>query len=621
MRKKVLYLLVLFIFSNSVVYKITDINEKQRIDTVLKSINKNLQSHYEIQLYHQKKTAQAAYDSLRKNKKAIQILKQAKDATKQEQVILRKQLYDLLIEEYKTLTIKGILQYQFNLQNNKTFLRLHKPKKFDDDLSLIRYSYTYVNKHKKPIRGLEQGKTTHGFRNVFPVFDYEGNYLCAMEISFSSELIQKMLNKVSKIHTHFIVNKDIVKVRSWKRDDFIIPYEQSKENKNYLVSKVTDKELNQHDDDFNPFIEQKADFINKSMDKAKPFNFYNLKNDQTYIISFYPIQNIKDRKVIAWLVAYENNTFINDTLKNSFYIRVFTFVIFTIMFYFIYQTIRQKKFTDKELEKKTKELKDINENLEQKVLIEIEKNKKTQKQLFKSEKLASMGEMIGNIAHQWRQPLSVISTASTGILFQKQYGTLEDKLLYENCKLIDENAQYLSRTIDDFKNFIKGNRVLKTFNLKDTIESFLHLVEPSIKEHSIKIILDVDKSLILKGYPNELIQCFMNIFNNSKDVLKDIDLNKNDRYIFISTKKQNNKIIIKIKDNGSGIKDKIIAKIFEPYFTTKHKSQGTGLGLHMTYNLIVNGMDGNIEVKNINFNYDNKDYNGAEFTITLPKLD
>ncbi len=244
------------------------------------------------------------------------------------------------------------------------------------------------------------------------------------------------------------------------------------------------------------------------------------------------------------------------------------------------------------------------------------KEKITQQQLIKSEKMASMGEMVGNIAHQWRQPLSVISLGVTSMKMQKELGILDNETFIKTCNNINKNAQYLSRTIDDFKNYLKGDRELVTYNLKNCIEDFLLLVNSSIKNHHIQIISDLKDNIEVTGYPNELSQSLINIFNNSKDVLKEI--NEENRYIFISTNIEDDKVTIDIKDNGGGIPDDIKEKIFEPYFTTKHQSQGTGLGLHMTYILIVEGLKGKIDVSNIEYLYDGRKYKGAKFTIVIP---
>jgi len=266
----------------------------------------------------------------------------------------------------------------------------------------------------------------------------------------------------------------------------------------------------------------------------------------------------------------------------------------------------------------TKELKETNMHLEEKVKFAVEQNSQMEAKLYEAEKLSAMGEMIGNIAHQWRQPLSVISTAATGVLVQKEYGMLNDEFLVESMENIDKMAQYLSKTIDDFKNFIKGDSDAKTvFNLSGDIKKALEIENAIIKQNDIKVILDLDDDIVLRSFPNALVQCIVNIINNAKDALKDIE---EDRYIFISTKQTDKNIILSIKDNAKGIPEDIIDKIFEPYFTTKHQSQGTGLGLHMTYKIVQNGLNGDIIVENKEYEYDDKKEKGAKFDIILPTV-
>jgi len=256
--------------------------------------------------------------------------------------------------------------------------------------------------------------------------------------------------------------------------------------------------------------------------------------------------------------------------------------------------------------------------LDEKIAQQLAENKKKDEMLFQQSKMVAMGEMIGNIAHQWRQPLSVISTGATGMQMQKEYGILSDDQFNKTCEDINTNAQYLSKTIDDFRNFIKGNRKKTIFKLKEEMKVFLQLVESSIKTYHIDVILDIEENISVNGYKNELTQCLINIFNNAKDILLEIE-NQKDRLVFISTEiKNDNDVVIKIRDSAGGIPEDILPKIFEPYFTTKHQAQGTGLGLHMTYNLIVDGMNGSIEASNIHYVHNKKDYTGAEFTITIP---
>jgi PAS domain S-box-containing protein len=246
-----------------------------------------------------------------------------------------------------------------------------------------------------------------------------------------------------------------------------------------------------------------------------------------------------------------------------------------------------------------------------------QKLKDREKLLFEQSKLSAMGEMIGNIAHQWRQPLSVISAGSTGILLQNELNIIDSKFLEKTCTNINNNAQYLSDTIDDFTNFIKGDKNKEFFSLEDNMKKFLNLINPVIKDHNINLIVDFTKDIQLNSYSNELNQCLINIVNNSIHILKE-EKEIQRKNIFLSTYSSNDMAIITIKDSANGIPTKYLKKIFEPYFTTKHKSVGTGLGLSMTHRIITKSLKGKIDVKNVSYIYNNIELQGAEFTIMLP---
>ncbi len=353
----------------------------------------------------------------------------------------------------------------------------------------------------------------------------------------------------------------------------------------------------------------------QTKEEMSKISYFILNKQWNWIIGTGFYDDIIDNEISSW----ENN--LNKLIKENIYTHISLLALFSLILFFIIFFIN--KFTQNTIQKykknvkeKESELNRLNNNLEIKVKSEVTKNTLAQEQLFKSEKLASMGEMIGNIAHQWRQPLSVISTSATGIIAQKEFNLITDEQLIETCDTINEHAQYLSRTIDDFKNFIKGDRVKSHFNLSENINSFLHLIDSITKTQQINVILDLKADITINAYPTELIQCLINIYNNAKDALVSREQNK--RYIFIATKQTKDNVIIIIKDNAHGIPKDILQKIFEPYFTTKHKSQGTGLGLHMTYTLITSGMNGTIDAKNVEYIYNEQEFKGAEFTITLP---
>ena len=438
-----------------------------------------------------------------------------------------------------------------------------------------------------------------------------------MEISFPSDTLQENLTQISKIHTHFLVNKSIFDTNAWKNDALIMKYKKSAEHEDFMITMTKEHTKQRCIVDHKVKLETILSDLKYKMLDDKKFNLFMDTNNGAYVSTFLPIIDSTSNKVLAWIAAYEYNEFISITIKDTLYIRIAMFILLGILFISLYINLIKKELFKREVEEKTTELKKINETLENKIKIEVEKSKNIEKKLFNSEKMASMGEMIGNIAHQWRQPLSVISTSATGMQFQKEMGILDESKIIRTCEVINDNAQYLSKTIDDFKNFIKGDRVIEKFNLKEDIDIFLHLVEGSIKTHNINIVFDIQEEIVLNGCPNELVQCFINIFNNAKDAFDE----NSEKLLFITSYSTDDKILIEFKDNANGIPEDIITKIFEPYFTTKHKSKGTGLGLHMTYNFINEGMNGNIEVENETYIYENVEYKGAKFKITLPLVD
>ncbi len=247
--------------------------------------------------------------------------------------------------------------------------------------------------------------------------------------------------------------------------------------------------------------------------------------------------------------------------------------------------------------------------------LEFQKREKDS-MLAQQSKMAALGEMLENIAHQWRQPLSVISTASTGLQIQLEMGNeISEEMLYSNVKSINEHSQYLSKTIDDFRNFFNPKKEKEIFSINSTIEKSLSLVSSRIKKWNIEVVKDL-KTIEIETIESELIQILLNIFNNAVDALNSNQLEN--KFIFISTIKRENYLHIKIKDNAGGIPEKILDKIFEPYFTTKHKSQGTGIGLYMSNEIVSKHLNGSLKVINSSYIYKDIKCKGALFTISIP---
>jgi len=250
--------------------------------------------------------------------------------------------------------------------------------------------------------------------------------------------------------------------------------------------------------------------------------------------------------------------------------------------------------------------------------IDVSELKQKDKLLFQQSKMASMGEMIGNIAHQWRQPLSVITTCASGLKFENEFGEIDDNKINSSMDTIVNNTKYLSRTIDDFRNFFKKDKQIEEFDVNLHIEKAFELLKASLKNSDITIELLLDKNLKADGFPNEFLQVLINIINNSKDafLLNEIE----ERILKVKTYRNDGYCIIEFQDNAGGIESSIIENIFDPYFTTKHKSKGTGIGLYMSHQIINKHMNGKLSVKNSLMNYNDKSFNGAKFIIKIPTV-
>jgi len=230
-------------------------------------------------------------------------------------------------------------------------------------------------------------------------------------------------------------------------------------------------------------------------------------------------------------------------------------------------------------------------------------------------KLASMGEMIGNIAHQWRQPLSVITTIASGIQVKQQYGFFKIETLTDNMEHIITQANYLSQTIEDFRNFIKNTTEKQQLSIKETCEKTLSILHAALVNNNITILTSLEDDITIDGYENELMQALINIINNARDAIKEHVVDDSDKLIFIATKKYEDRFEISIQDSGGGIPEDVMPRIYEPYFTTKHQSVGTGIGLSMTHKIITQRHNGSIEVENVAYTHNEKEYKGACFRI------
>lgn len=318
---------------------------------------------------------------------------------------------------------------------------------------------------------------------------------------------------------------------------------------------------------------------------------------------------------------------ITDKIFNTIIIFSFIsiFIVFlfsTILSLFITKHFRQiHDLQEKEVEEKTRELKDLNNKLELKIAQELSKNRKKDLIMFQQARFASLGEMLNNIAHQWRQPLGSISMIIQSFQVKMQFSKLTPEFVEQKTKDALLLAQNMSNTLDDFKNFFDPSRAKKRFFIKDCLEHSIELSKYILNKEGIKIELIIKKDIEIYSYYNELSHVFLNIISNSKDALIS-NVDKNDRIIKIIVNSKKEFIFVNIIDNGGGIPLDIMPKIFEPYYTTKYKSAGTGIGLYMSKQIIERHIKGQISCKNIKYKIkDNQEFNCTSFTIKIPIKD
>ncbi len=252
------------------------------------------------------------------------------------------------------------------------------------------------------------------------------------------------------------------------------------------------------------------------------------------------------------------------------------------------------------LEKKDREFK---KTLKSKV------KEKTDELLTQRSKMENMGEMIGNIAHQWRQPLAIVGT-SVGILKEKKLiGQLSDDEFNEELEYIELNTLHMSQTIDDFLTYFAPNKIKEKFNVLKSVDKAILITDNMLSRNNITTLIDVDENYMLHGYKEEYVQVIISIITNSIHALE----TKDKKILTIKSNYKDNQFVLEIDDTGGGITDDIIQRIFEPYFTTRHSSQGTGLGLYIAKMIIENSMHGKLGVSNTK--------EGAKFSIKIKETD
>jgi len=285
---------------------------------------------------------------------------------------------------------------------------------------------------------------------------------------------------------------------------------------------------------------------------------------------------------------------------------------FNLMVDALQQNRAKEQNYNQELERnvaeRTQALDELNHTLDQRVRDEIAKRKEQESLLIHQSRLAAMGEMIGAIAHQWRQPLNALSLIMQNVSMQQRMGTLSEESMARMQEKSAQLVQRMSSTIDEFRDMFKPGKHSESFNLVQSLRSATGIMDGVFKNHNIELRLECDESIELFGVPGEFAQVVLNLISNAKDAL--LQSRQPNPYIVIRGYIDGGRVRLDVEDNGGGIPTDVLGKVFEPYFTTKDEGQGSGIGLYMSKMIVENNMSGRLLAANAE--------HGARFTINLP---
>lgn len=707
--KKVLLSITIFIF---LVLSLANIkylytSNQQDIQNYLDESTHKVQNQYKLLLVSKQTLAQTYFDAYINTAKVKQLFKERN----------RIDLYKHLKKSYKLLKDKDISILHFHLPNTTSFLRFHKPEKYDDDLGAVRHSINHVNQTKQSFKGYEQGVYANAMRYIYPLFD-GGTYLGCVELSVSLTDLLNNLNTMLDEDIVYLTKKSIIDQKISK--EYKPYFKQHLFLKDFYVDTrlIIKNNIYEHQ-----HLHNNPQFINNSkmylQQQADQFSVYDPHAND--VVTFLTIKNDFTNKIEALYVAHQNA----DTLyvyNKNFYFKVIVsttvlaFIIFLIYSQYIskiyFRKIAQDEksrfklaidgsndglwdynleknkvffsdkwkemlgFTPKEigdtqeewvyrlhpddkketlirlqkhlngqtdiyesihrLQHKDKnyiwvlnrgkaqfdengtairmvgfqtditELKSLQENLAHEVLKQLKDLEAKDKLIHIQYRQAIIGEMMENITHQYRQPLSVILLLSSSLssILKKDHKNIDFQDINSMLDQIITTTNYLNDTITDFTEFNNNHTITEDFHISKAITTALNIFKFDSTKHHIDIKLNIIDDFLLKDNLSYINQVILTILQNAKDNLVENNIKK--PKITITTKISDSNHIIEILDNGTGIPDEILPKIFDPYFTTKFKSSGTGLGLYMTYK-IIEKTGGVIEASN--------DEDGAKFTI------
>lgn len=587
------YTLIFFILSLSAIV-IFELEKRSKINEYLRYANNDMSTEYNTIYNSYKVLSNLIFETNIDTKEVKDIFKEAYNSDEKTKGQIREKLYKKLIGNYNTFKTYNLKQLHFHLPDNESFLRMHRPNKYGDNLTNIRESVAYVNKNKKKIEGFEEGKIFNGFRFVYPLF-HNDIHIGSVEVSFSAYALIKDIIKNTKTVSNMIIKKSTSDKKLFQNE---LENYQTSHFKNFYYEKQLINKLQQtHKINFDKEYISIKNSADAHLNNKNAITVYD--ESTTNIFTFMPLKNPVTKKVVAYIIMNEKSQDIKTKYTHFYILSILNVILFAIVNLFLYREATNKHRLQK-----------LTLSLGKKIKEGIQKNREKDRQLFQKEKLLQMSELMKNISHHWRQPLSIISTVASGMKLQQEYNMLDEETIGNSVEQIIQNTDKLNNTLEFF---IQGSEIKSDntyISLSSIIESSIKILQESFKFSGIKINKQYeDKDLEILTNQSSLRQVIISIMTNAKEILA--KRNIKDKTINILTKQDDGYIYICIEDNAGGVDSKIIDHIFEPYFTTKHEIHGVGLSLYISYDIVTKDLGGDLFVENSQI--------GAKFIIKLPK--
>jgi len=510
------------------------------------------------------------------------LIEKAENADEQKQEEVRNQIYKGIIKRYKKLKQQSITEIVFYTKDNKMFLDMNNQHRHGFLPPENRLSIRQVNKTGKPQEAFENGS----FRFVYPLKNSKGKLLGSMDISFGPDALTGGIMRQYYVLSNFFIKENSFSENFHiKNRNRFVPSHHTGFLSDTRVLSILKKTSRKKIAELKP-DEQTINIVYRNAHSDQPVSYY--EKDINMVFTTIPVFDSRNN-MQAFLSVRSRGNFVSILNKYFNIVLVLSVSIVALILGFIYNNNAKNLYIQKHLQKMVDD--------------KTEENMKQFDILQQQSKLASMGEMIGAIAHQWRQPLNALNMNIQNLDDDYEDGLIDKEFINGFIETNKKTILFMSETIDDFRNFYRIDKIKEKFSIKNEITSVLSLQSALLNSHNIKVSITGDDFQI-ESYKSEFQQVVLNIINNAKDALASNRIENGE--IKISLK--NNKIFI--EDNAGGIPPAIINRIFEPYFTTKDQGKGTGLGLYMSKMIIEDNMKGNLSITNGEL--------GAQIVIALP---